>query len=160
MFRICRKSLVCKASSVASHQTRWHNKRILRKGYSVPRDFSWIENYKLIGYYHNVARVCGFYCFLAIHPLFVFADGRGERVTKNVIFCRSHKCNPIYLQLFHSPILKPIKFSRLLKMGLWALKNKLIHSIKKVKYLVSKCQVCQKRIQNSVEYRRWIFLWK
>ena len=28
-------------------QTRWYNKRILRKGYSVLRDFSWIENYKL-----------------------------------------------------------------------------------------------------------------
>ena len=33
---------------VASHQTRWYNKRMLTKGYSVPRDFSWIENYKLI----------------------------------------------------------------------------------------------------------------
>ena len=42
------KILVCKASSVVSHQTRWYNKRILRKGYSVLRDFSWIENYKLI----------------------------------------------------------------------------------------------------------------
>ena len=27
---------------------RWHNKRMLTKGYSVPQDFSWIENYKLI----------------------------------------------------------------------------------------------------------------
>ena len=39
--------LVCIASSIASHQTRRHNKRISIKGYSVPRDFSWIENYKL-----------------------------------------------------------------------------------------------------------------
>ena len=38
---------VCKASSVASNQTSWYNKRTLRKEYSVPRDFSWIENYKL-----------------------------------------------------------------------------------------------------------------
>ena len=38
------KGLVCKASSVASQQTRWYNKRMFRKGYSVPRDFSWIEN--------------------------------------------------------------------------------------------------------------------
>ena len=38
---------LCKASSVASNQTRWYNKRILRKSYSIPRDFSWIENYKL-----------------------------------------------------------------------------------------------------------------
>ena len=45
--RIWRKGLVCKASSVASNQTRWYNKRILVKGYSVPRDFSWIENYNL-----------------------------------------------------------------------------------------------------------------
>ena len=39
-----------KASFVSrpvSHLIRWYNKRILRKGYSVPRDFSWIENYKL-----------------------------------------------------------------------------------------------------------------
>ena len=27
--------------------TRWYDKRILRKGYSVPRDILWIENYKL-----------------------------------------------------------------------------------------------------------------
>ena len=44
--------LVCKSSSVASNQviqqTRWYNKRISRKGYSVPRDLSWIKNYKLI----------------------------------------------------------------------------------------------------------------
>ena len=39
--------LVCKASSVVSHQTRWHNKRILIKDYSVSRDFPWIENHKL-----------------------------------------------------------------------------------------------------------------
>ena len=38
---------LCKASSVASNQIRWYNKRILRKSYSIPRDFSWIENYKL-----------------------------------------------------------------------------------------------------------------
>ena len=33
------KSLVCKSSSVAFYQTRWCNKRILRKGYSVPTGF-------------------------------------------------------------------------------------------------------------------------
>ena len=36
------------SSNFASHQTTWHNKRISIKGYSVPRHFSWIENYKLI----------------------------------------------------------------------------------------------------------------
>ena len=35
------------ASRLLSRQIRWYIKRILRKGYSVPRDFSWIENYKL-----------------------------------------------------------------------------------------------------------------
>ena len=36
--------------SVFGHfiQCRWYNKRILRKSYSVPRDFSLTENYKLI----------------------------------------------------------------------------------------------------------------
>ena len=37
----------CKASSVASHQTRWCYKRILREGCLVSRGFSWIEHYKL-----------------------------------------------------------------------------------------------------------------
>ena len=46
--RIWRKGLVCKSSIVAYITTRWYNKRILIKGYSVPGDFSWIENYKLI----------------------------------------------------------------------------------------------------------------
>ena len=49
--RIWRKGLICKSSSIASNQviqqTRWYNKRILIKGYSVPSDFSRIENYKL-----------------------------------------------------------------------------------------------------------------
>ena len=44
---ILRKGLVCKASSVTSHQTRWYNKKNFKKSYSVPRDFSWTENYKL-----------------------------------------------------------------------------------------------------------------
>ena len=30
------------------NKTRWYNNRILRKGYSVTEDFSWIENYKLM----------------------------------------------------------------------------------------------------------------
>ena len=47
IFRIWRKGLVFKASSVAFNQTRRYNKRILRKGYSVPWDFACIENYKL-----------------------------------------------------------------------------------------------------------------
>ena len=50
-YRILFKGLKCKSSNVASnqmiYQTRWYNKRIFIKGYSVPRDFSWIENYKL-----------------------------------------------------------------------------------------------------------------
>ena len=45
--RIWHKGLACKASNVASNQTSWYKKRILKKGYSVSRDFSWIENYKL-----------------------------------------------------------------------------------------------------------------
>ena len=40
--KVWHKGLVWKASNVASHQTRWYNKRILRKSYSVPREFSWI----------------------------------------------------------------------------------------------------------------------
>ena len=39
--------LVFRASSVTSHQTSRKNRRISVKGYSIPRDFSWIENYKL-----------------------------------------------------------------------------------------------------------------
>ena len=35
------------SSCPVSRLIRWYNKRILRKGSSVPRDFSWIENYKL-----------------------------------------------------------------------------------------------------------------
>ena len=35
------------ADRPVSRLIRWYNKRILRKGYSVPWDFSWIENYKL-----------------------------------------------------------------------------------------------------------------
>ena len=36
--------------SIASNQARWYNKGILRKGYSVPREFSWIQNYKLMSF--------------------------------------------------------------------------------------------------------------
>ena len=43
--RIWRKGIACKVSIIASHQTRWYIKRMLTKGYSVPRDISWIENY-------------------------------------------------------------------------------------------------------------------
>ena len=39
--------LIFKASSFVPHKTRQHSKRILIKGYSTPRYFSWIENYKL-----------------------------------------------------------------------------------------------------------------
>ena len=35
------------ASRPVSRLIRWYNKKILGKGYSVSRDFSWIENYKL-----------------------------------------------------------------------------------------------------------------
>ena len=35
------------ASRPESRLIRWYNKRILIKVYSVPWDFSWIENYKL-----------------------------------------------------------------------------------------------------------------
>ena len=60
--RIWRKGLVCKSSSVASNQviwqTRWYNKRILIKDYSVPWDFSWIENYKLSHRKYLFGRLC------------------------------------------------------------------------------------------------------
>ena len=36
--------LICKASSVASHQTGWHSKKNLNKRLSFWHDFSWIEN--------------------------------------------------------------------------------------------------------------------
>ena len=36
-----------KASNQSIKQTRWYNKRNLRKNHSSPRDFSWTENYKL-----------------------------------------------------------------------------------------------------------------
>ena len=45
--RIWHKGLACVSSSIKSYQTKWYNKRILRKGYSFSRDFSWIENSKL-----------------------------------------------------------------------------------------------------------------
>ena len=35
------------ASCPLSRQIRWYNKRVLRKGYLVPRNFLWIKNYKL-----------------------------------------------------------------------------------------------------------------
>ena len=35
------------ASRPLSRLVRWYNKIIFRKGYSVPRDFSWTANYKL-----------------------------------------------------------------------------------------------------------------
>ena len=38
------------------YQTRWYNKRILGKDYSVPQDFSWIENYKLIQRHHKISK--------------------------------------------------------------------------------------------------------
>ena len=34
-------------SRPVSRLIRWYNKRIFEKSYSVPRDFSWIESYKL-----------------------------------------------------------------------------------------------------------------
>ena len=49
--RTWRKCLVYKSSSVEFNQvilqTRWHSKIISKKGYLIPRDFSWTENYKL-----------------------------------------------------------------------------------------------------------------
>ena len=40
--RIWQIGLVSKASNVTPHQTRWHNKKISVKGYSIPLDFLWI----------------------------------------------------------------------------------------------------------------------
>ena len=50
-------SLVCKASSVASNQTRWYSKKKLRKSYLVPRNFSSIENYKLFRLYQKIHKL-------------------------------------------------------------------------------------------------------
>ena len=36
--------LVCKTSTFACHQTRWDNKRISMKAYSIPRDFYGLKN--------------------------------------------------------------------------------------------------------------------
>ena len=60
-------SYCCKAPSVVSHQTRWYDKRILRKGSSVPLYFLWIENYELGGTLASIkqanrqwfGRICG-----------------------------------------------------------------------------------------------------
>ena len=46
--RIWREYPVCKASTAVSDQTKWYDKRMLTKAYSVPRNFSWIENYQLL----------------------------------------------------------------------------------------------------------------
>ena len=46
--KIWKIDLVYKTSSFVSHQIKWHNKRISIKGFSIPRDFSCIENYKLL----------------------------------------------------------------------------------------------------------------
>ena len=53
--RIRRKGFVRKTSSVASHQTSWYNKRMLRKTFWAPRDSSLIENYKLTSLDKGVA---------------------------------------------------------------------------------------------------------
>ena len=45
--RTWHKVLAYMSSCIASYQTRWYNKRILRKGYSFSGDFPWIKNYKL-----------------------------------------------------------------------------------------------------------------
>ena len=58
--------LVCKASSAASHQIRWHNKKVSIKGSSVLRDFSWIENYKL---YKHISKT-----FLAGFAIYRFSS--------------------------------------------------------------------------------------
>ena len=88
--RIWCKGLVCKSSSVASIQVIWqtrrHNKRILRKGYSVPQDFSWIENYKL---YHPAG----------IYLLNV--TNRNTRTSNNV---KNINFEHFYARSAHSPI--------------------------------------------------------
>ena len=45
----CKIGLFCTASSFFSHQTWWHN-RLISIGYSIAREFLWIENYKLTWY--------------------------------------------------------------------------------------------------------------
>ena len=45
--RFWRKGLACKFSSISFHQSKWCNRKVLRKGFSVSQDCSWTENYKL-----------------------------------------------------------------------------------------------------------------
>ena len=85
------------ASRPVSRLIKWYNKpgdktkEILRKGYSVPWDFSWIENYKL----HCGSIILLFFCFFFL------------RKVSSFFFCR-----------FFNKIVKPkckTPFSKLLK---------------------------------------------
>ena len=48
LFPSLKKCLVSKDSNFVSHRARWHNKKISIKGYSILRNFSRIESYKLL----------------------------------------------------------------------------------------------------------------
>ena len=45
--RIWRKGFACKVSSILFHQSKWCNRKVLRKSFSVSQNCSWTENYKL-----------------------------------------------------------------------------------------------------------------
>ena len=56
---------------------RWYNQRILRKDYRVPRNFSWIENYKLFllqikTHMSGSKTVCGFSILLILKGIITF----------------------------------------------------------------------------------------
>ena len=66
------------ASYPVSRVIGWYNEGTLIKDYSVPRDFSWIENYKTVfvwGHYfvqYGFIKVCIFYRFVWKTIFFVF----------------------------------------------------------------------------------------
>ena len=96
--RVWRKGLVFKASSFAFNQTRWYNKRILRKSYLVPQDFSWIENYKLNYVAQNVVwtydgndAIIDYRCFPRIFPV--------KKFVKNDIYSKKNLANKYMLKV-------------------------------------------------------------
>ena len=92
--------LVCKASSVASHQTRWHNKRILIKGYSILRDFSWIENSKLI-------LMCKSTMWKNIFPNMVMSY-----TILSEIWCRFRYAKRPWLKMSSSKFIRPLSHNK------------------------------------------------
>ena len=164
--RTWRECLVCKGSTVASHQTNWHNKRMLRKGYYGLRDFSWIENYKL-------ECVSKFRKFTEKHPfwspfLISCRPLAGNFVGKRI----QHKYFPLnFAKMLRTPSLrKPDdcfwKTSRLIlcyELVISYVKHLFIAGvsfpiqyIKKIRHEISFSWVCKTNLQRSVISRHRI----